>query len=292
MKDNNSTFPLPLSHYIVSFIAIQILWMVGGNYLTSQLLFVTQSSIYASSPLLLYFIQHVNFFLLFFLLTLFIRIVVRSSVLSFITDRSRFNFLGFFLGLGVWLISMIINSFINILWLHQTPIVQYNNALVHIMMFLLAIMCSPVQVFCEEVLFRSFFYQALKNRVHNRYLVATISALFFTLAHSFNSELLLSPSPFFILLYYFLSGFFFMLLTYRYKGIEVALGAHIMNNFYIATIMNYQDSSIISYPFFIIGNTNIYVDLILLTLTSMLLLVLGPNQDNPIEPKKEIIYNQ
>jgi len=186
----------------------------------------------------------------------------------------------------VWLVAMILNSLINVVFLHQNPIIPHiNDAHVHLMMFVVAIMCSPVQAFCEEVLFRSFFYKALKDKSINKYIVALISALFFTLAHSFNAELSLYASPFLVLLYYFLSGFFFMLLIYHYKGIEVALGAHIMNNFYIATIMNYQNSSIISHPFFIIDKTNIYVDIILLTLTSLVLLILPQKKHkDTIEP--------
>ena len=122
-------------------------------------------------------------------------------------------------------------------------------------MFGLALLCSPIQALCEEILFRSFFYRALHN---NKYVVGAISALFFTLAHSFNTEFSIENSFIPVLAYYALSGFFFVLLVYRYKGIEVALGAHIMNNFYIATIMNYKDSSIISNPVWIIEKTNIY----------------------------------
>ncbi len=270
MKENNSTFPLPPSHYLFSFIAIQILFMVGGNYLTSQLLFLCNAP---SNPLILYGIQHAPFFLLLVLLLLFIRVVHHSTLLSFITDHPRFNIRGFSLGLSVWFIGMIINSSINVIFFHEPLLFQYNeNVVSHIYMFLLAIVCSPVQAFCEEVLFRSFFYRAFQKIVHNKYIVATISALFFTLAHSLNRELLDSSTLIPVLLYYFLSGFFFMLLIYHYRGIEVALGAHIMNNFYIATIMNYQNSSIISTPLFIIASTNIYIDLIILTLSSLTLL--------------------
>jgi membrane protease YdiL (CAAX protease family) len=273
MKEINPIFPLPLSHYIISFFSINILWMVGGNYLTRELLFLTQSCVNACSPLLIYLIQHANFLLLLILLILFIRIVHRTSVLSFISNHSRFNVKGLLLGLGVWLIAMMLNSCINVFFFGQNPTIVHNNdTYVHILMFIFAIVCSPIQAFGEEVLFRSFFYRALKDKLTNKYIVATISALFFTLAHSFNAELSLFSSPFFVLLYYFLSGFFFMLLIYHFEGIEVALGAHIMNNFYISTIMNYRQSSIISHPFFIITKTNIYVDLIILTLVSLFLL--------------------
>ncbi len=200
MKEINPIFPLPLSHYIISFFSINILWMVGGNYLTRELLFLTQSCVNACSPLLIYLIQHANFLLLLILLILFIRIVHRTSVLSFISNHSRFNVKGLLLGLGVWLIAMMLNSCINVFFFGQNPTIVHNNdTYVHILMFIFAIVCSPIQAFGEEVLFRSFFYRALKDKLTNKYIVATISALFFTLAHSFNAELSLFSSPF---LYY------------------------------------------------------------------------------------------
>ena len=273
MNRNNSTLPLPFSHYIYSFFAIQILWMVGGNYLTGQLYYLSSSSVFAISPILMYVIQHANFFLLLILLIIFIKVVHKTSILSFITDHKRFNIKGLFLGLGVWLGAMIINSGLNIVLLQQRVIIPHSDDFsIHILMVLVALLCSPVQAFSEEVLFRSFFYNAFKQKAVNKYIISSIAALFFTLAHLSNSELTLFNSPFLILLYYFLSGFFFMLIVYHYGGIEVALGAHIMNNFYITTIMNYEKSSIFSHPYFIIEKTNIYADIILLTLTSLLLL--------------------
>ena len=273
MKDKISSFQLTLSQYILSFFSIQVLWIVGGNYVTQQLLYVTRSSLHASSPILLYVIQHANFLLLFIILILFIRFVAKSSFLSFISDHSQFSYKGFALGLGVYFIVMILNSFINIVILDSKIVFHdIDDPLIHLFMFMCALLCSPIQALGEEILFRSFFYRAFNTIRMNKYIVASISAIFFTLAHTFNSEFKMEISNFLILLYYFLSGFFFILLVYRYKGIEVALGAHIMNNFYIATIMNYRHSSIISHPLFVIEKTNIYIDLLFLILSSIILL--------------------
>ncbi|NCB02071.1 MAG: CPBP family intramembrane metalloprotease [Spirochaetia bacterium] len=281
MKYKFSSPLLPFSHYIISFFTIQILWAVGGNYITQQLLYITQTSLYAANPILLYGIQHANFFFLLIVLIIFIRIVSRTSFLSFISDYQKFNYKGLLLGMSVWLIAMIVNSIFTIIFFDEILITHYIDDInIHLLMFFVALICSPVQALGEEILFRALFYRAFNHVKVHKYLVALISAILFTLAHSLNAELKMENSFFLVLTYYFLSGFFFMLIVYHHKGIEVALGAHIMNNFYIATIMNYRHSSIISHPFFIINETNIYLDIILLILSSLILLIIPAIKSN------------
>jgi membrane protease YdiL (CAAX protease family) len=151
-------------------------------------------------------------------------------------------------------------------------------------MFLVALIFTPIQCLSEELLFRSLFYTVAKRTKISAHLISIISALFFTLAHITNVEILSSTTPILILSYYFLSGFFFMEIVFAYKGIEVALGAHIMNNFFITTLVNYTDSSIHSYPFITIGSPNIFIDLFLLIISSSILLFLPSRAKRVVEP--------
>ena len=271
--------------YLFSFFVIATIWIYVGSAVTSFLYSATESSLYSCSPLLLYLIQHANFIILLILLILFIYLQERTTLLTFMSDHKKFNFNGFLLGIVVIFLIQIFQTLISILIFKIPYVVHYSTSLYcHLAMFLVALIFTPIQCLSEELLFRSLFYTVAKKTKISAHLISIISALFFTLAHITNVEILSSTTPILILSYYFLSGFFFMEIVFAYKGIEVALGAHIMNNFFITTLVNYTDSSIHSYPFITIGSPNIFIDLFLLIISSSILLFLPSRAKRVVEP--------
>lgn len=270
MKDEILPHGTSTARNLLYFTLIVVIWITAGSFITAALF----SLVSKENILFSYAIRHANFFLLLFLIILFIHKIERIPLLSFMTERARFNLGGFLFGGAVLLASQIIQTTASVFIL-DTPLTFHRETTgtVHLMMIALALPLTTVQCLSEELLFRSFFFNLAKKSAVSPHIVSLFSAALFTLAHTTNTELTGSGQPFFVLLYYFLSGLFYMEIVFAYGGIEAALGAHIMNNLFITTIVNYEGSSIHSYPFFTSGRTDILLDLTLLILSSAVLLL-------------------
>ncbi len=276
MKDDDSAF-LPLPYYISGFLGILLIWALSGPIVTEEMLYVLQRSGLDSSPLHLYFAQHLNFIILLLLELFFILRAERKRLRDFLFNEPPLFLRRFFLGGGIWLLSLVLYIGTQNI---TTPgqIIPYSGEGSHLIMILLALVLTPIQIFSEEILFRSFFFRGFRGTRVNRHIVSLISGTAFCAAHAANLEMGIGNSPFPVILYYFLSGFLFMELTYSWGGIAVTSGAHFINNFFIAVIVNYQNSSIFSIPFFHSGEQNIYLDLLILIVTCAVLLIMAENR--------------
>ncbi len=265
------------SLYAAGFLIILLLWLLAGPFVSLGLLELLHSRHLASSTFHLYVTQHINFIILLLGELLFIRFALQMRVRDFISDEPESFPRQFLLGGGIWLTSMILYTVSQSLTSDGYLIRQSGGQGGHLIMVLLALLFTPIQIFGEEILFRSFFYRAFQHLKTNRHLVCLISAVAFSAAHLSNREMSMTSSPVPIILYYLLSGFFFMEITYAYGGIGAAAGAHFINNFFISVIANYQGSSIISFPYFFTPSQDILLDLVMLIVTSSVLLIIRPS---------------
>ncbi|MBN2861091.1 MAG: CPBP family intramembrane metalloprotease [Sphaerochaetaceae bacterium] len=281
MKDDESSSALSdFTVYVMGFLIIMLLWSLAGPFVSLQALEVLQREHLASSTFHLYVTQHINFIILLFLEVLFVRFAARMSIREFISDAPHSFPTRFLFGGGIWLASMILYTVSQSLTVEDYLIRQSGGGGAHLIMILLALLFTPLQIFGEEILFRSFFYRAFSILKTNRHIVSVISAVAFSAAHLSNQEMRMTSSPVPIILYYLLSGFFFMEITYAYGGIAVAAGAHFINNFFISVIVNYQGSSIISFPYYFSPSQDIILDLIMLIVTSSVLLIIRSSGTN------------
>jgi len=275
MKDDDSSSALSdFTVYVMGFLIIMLLWSLAGPFVSIQALEVLHRKNLASSTFHLYVTQHLNFIVLFLLEVLFIRFAARRNIRDFISDAPRSFLERFLIGGGIWLASMVLYTVSQSLTVENYLIRQPGGGGTHLIMILLALLFTPLQILSEEILFRSFFYRAFSILKTNRHIVSVVSAVAFSAAHLSNQEMSMTSSPVPIILYYLLSGFFFMEITYSYGGIAVAAGAHFINNFFISVIVNYQGSSIISFPYFFNPSQDIVLDLIMLIVTSSVLLII------------------
>ncbi len=263
---------LPLSTYMFSFLLILFLWALLGSSLTLILQRLLIRTGTGSSPFALYALQHANFILLLAMELLFIRYIEKKRFLSFISDDPYALKKNMLTGITVWFVLILLYTLSEVILRDNALIPQWRGPGTHLIMVLLALALTPVQILAEEILFRGFFYRGFSRTAVNRHLVSAISGITFTAAHIMNLELGIGESPVLVLLYYFLSGFLFMELTYSFRGIAVVAGAHFINNFFISVGVNYQNSSIISYPLFYTTRSDIYLDLVMLLTSSLILL--------------------
>lgn len=104
-----------------------------------------------------------------------------------------------------------------------------------------AMVMTPLQCLAEELVFRGYLMQALARVWRQPVFVAVASSLLFTLPHLFNPEV--EAYGFWIMAAnYLVMGLFFALIVLRDGRLELAIGAHAVNNLLLALVINYEDS--------------------------------------------------
>lgn len=177
-------------------------------------------------------------------------LLLKRSWLSLFTDRGKFRWKTCALSMAVTLALLIIFS------LFEGNAQYEEHTMFHrILFFTSAVILIPLQCLSEELLTRTliariFCYESYDVSLPKKILVCAFSSAVFALLHLGGSEFSIGESRLMLLLYYFISGFSFLFITLASGGGEEALGIHIINNLFIACVVNYRGSAYESAPLF------------------------------------------
>jgi membrane protease YdiL (CAAX protease family) len=123
--------------------------------------------------------------------------------------------------------------------------IQFNAASFFPLVFI-SILLIPVQSGTEEFFFRGYLMQGVAGRTKSRWLAVLIPAIIFALIHSFNPEVkefgFWTSMP-----GYLIFGVVFGIASVLDDGIEVAIGAHSINNV-LSSIFITSKSSVLQTP--------------------------------------------
>lgn len=253
---------LTLFQWLVGFFFIELMWTFAGGWLTYEVQTLFNRFSLGSTVLSAYISGNLNFLVLFGALLIFIRFGVGSSLQRYVTDAPAFRYRLFFQAFGIW--SALLLLFSLAIWVgdpQRIVFVPPSDLSERLLFFLLVFILTPLQSISEELLFRSTLWRMLSGRLKKRWLICLISAVAFALAH-LNSALGNWP----VLLYYVLSGFLFMSLTIQSKGSELVFGAHVANNLFVAIVLNYGGSPLVSDSLFYQQTPILLVDYAILLL--------------------------
>lgn len=106
----------------------------------------------------------------------------------------------------------------------------------------LGLLLIPLQTSFEELFFRGYLMQGIGS--WHVWAGVVITSVLFGLAHSFNDEVEAVGSLGIAMIYYIGVGFFFALLAYFDKSLELPLGIHAANNIYAFLMVGYPTSSV------------------------------------------------
>lgn len=168
----------------------------------------------------------------------------------------------------LWLIFLSIIQIIAYVSNPNSIIINFNIENVAMMIFLF-IIAIPIQITFEELFFRGYLNQGLSLKIKSPIMVILISSLIFSLGHILNGGdnvifMIQNVSVTFII------GIIFSGFTLVENGIELAIGAHLVNNFF-AFIISSSEGSVGSFNS-IIQTTQI--DPIMDTLLSVIFLLI------------------
>lgn len=103
-----------------------------------------------------------------------------------------------------------------------------------------ALLLFPVQTTAEELLFRGWFLRLLGQYVSSRVLLSVFGGVLFVLPHLSNPEAVADAVG--AGFSYFVMGFMLCWVTVRDKGLELAVGAHLVNNILAGVVFPYEGS--------------------------------------------------
>ncbi len=159
-------------------------------------------------------------------------------------DGKKYRYLySLYVGL-VYLAFCLVFELFNIRYIHidRTPLIDKLKLLPFILVL------TPMQSISEEILFRAlparFAYKdKLPNTFSSGFALTLISGLVFLLPHILNVEVQENRIPVISCIYYFLWGALAMALALYSGGFEAPVAMHIVNNLFVALIVNKEGSS-------------------------------------------------
>lgn len=173
---------------------------------------------------------------------LLIRPVHQKTFRIIVNGTRNIRWRHFFTGAFVWLAVSGAYLFV---YLKVDPenIVLKNNSETLITLIVVSLVFFPFQAGLEEVVFRGYLMQGLSLIVRQRWFPLVITSLFFALLHSFNPEV--KDFGFYTMMpHYILFGLIFGITTILDDGIEVAAGAHTINNAFLSVMITQKSSAL------------------------------------------------
>lgn len=224
---------------IVFLLLAIIAWSILGTIITAVAYMSWPSPRQAWQEYIAGFGAFIPLFALMFLLPLLQGRPARTAI----TGEPRLRWKLIWVGLWTWGVLLVAESAIKFV-INPASFTFSFDLNSYFLPFIICLLLLPIQTSSEELLFRGAIPQALAGFLKNPLIVVVISGLLFGAAHMANPEA--QADPVISLIGYSVTGIGWGWVTYRTVGLELAIGAHTINNFFGLLIVGYSNSAIIS----------------------------------------------
>lgn len=247
--------------WLASFIIITLFWLLLGssliNIYANIVYSIDTNSSFFNTILYNYIGINLPFFCILLGAYFCFKYINRIKIKEIVNNSSKINIK---LLIYTLIISIGYLLFITILGkvfkFYDLKYLDYNLS-TRIIFLILAIIITPLQVFAEELLYRSILintfirkYNGLKNKKLSYSILLSLSiGAIFIIPHLYNPEV--DSNLISAILYYFIFGSFATFSILVTNGIEIALSTHLANNLLIAIFCNYEVSALTSLSLFI-----------------------------------------
>ncbi|MBE0674696.1 MAG: CPBP family intramembrane metalloprotease [Bacteroidales bacterium] len=188
------------------------------------------------------FLMLIPFLAMFFAYKLLVKPLNERSFMQTINGSDKFRWNRFFSSALLWAALSALYLFLYI-GVEPENFRLNNSGQSLIPLIIVTFILIPFQSGSEELLMRGYLMQGFYRLVNRRWFPLVMTSLVFALLHSFNPEvrdfgfLTMMPN-------YFLFGLVFGLATILDDGAEVAMGAHIANNFFLSVMVTHKSSAL------------------------------------------------
>lgn len=226
----------PLRNWILLVTGI-LTWTVAGVVITAVIY------LYWPEPRAIwqeYIASFAAFIPLFLLLIITPKILGRPVITAFTTTK-KFRWKLVWLGIWSWGLLLVGETIFK--WIREPGEIEFVfPGISYLWPLLVSLILLPIQTSSEELLFRGAIPQTLSTIFRNPVVVLVVSGVLFGAAHLSNPEA--QQKPLISLIGYSVAGIGWGWVTYKSAGLELAIGAHTINNFYALLIVGYGNSAI------------------------------------------------
>ena len=188
------------------------------------------------------FLIIISSFLVPFFGLFFAKVFHHRPMKTFVTSRKGLDFKRIGFGILIWGLILAGSTLADYFVDPENYIITFDPKS-FIWLFLIALIFFPFQVSFEEIFFRGYLYQLVGNLFKYPIVAWIITSVLFGLMHSANPEVyeygFWKMMPGYVLL-----GAFLGLITILDDGLEMAIGIHFINNFFLAVGVNYAGSAL------------------------------------------------
>jgi membrane protease YdiL (CAAX protease family) len=172
----------------------------------------------------------------------------RRPLLSLITPAPRIDWRRMRRGALAWFAIAAVLSLIEFLLFRERFYLSFD-AVRFAPFLLLVLLLTPLQAATEELVFRGYAMQAFAQLTRSPAMIAILSSVVFTAPHLLNPEvqrhgvLLMAAN-------YFAIGMLLATIALRDGRLELAIGLHAANNMFLALVVNYEESALMTESIF------------------------------------------
>lgn len=218
----------------------------------------------------------INLMLVCFLIGIYMamEIVHKRSMKTLITPYEKINWKKFFIGFAIYGILVILGSLADYMAAPETYRFSFDASKFFIALPIILVL-TPLQTTAEELFFRGYILQSFGRKTKNIITLSLISGFIFMVPHLMNPEVYKSASMGIFetvsgIIYYFLVGFVFSIVTIKTNSLEVAIGAHTVNNLIGALVVGFSDSTFQTNTLFYTTRFEPVFNLVVMIITSAL----------------------
>lgn len=199
--------------------------------LTDSSLFIHELGLYLGKNKLLVVLM-IPFVLCIAALFFAFKFIHKTPSLPFFTARSYFDWKRLLLSFALWGGCTLVLFLASVD--HNASFVWNYDSSTFWELLLIAVLLVPIQITCEELLFRSYVFKGL-SFLKRPILQVFICGTLFGLMHAGNPEVAKLGN--WIIVFYIWTGIFLGLVTHFDNGIELSIGYHAANNLFAIVVV-------------------------------------------------------
>ncbi len=220
------------------------------------------------SPNLTFFLMLLPFLVSIAILLVLIKLLHNRSYKEVINGTQKVRWNRFFFGFASWGALMAFYYVADYVINPSNFVLQFD-LYSFIPLVAISLLMLPVQTSFEELAMRGYLAQGIGALTKSRWLALLIPSVFFGLLHYGNPEV--KEYGFLIMMpQYILIGLVFGFVSILDDGIELAMGAHAVNNIFLSLFITHSSSALQTAAVFCQQEINPYKELIALVLMSVI----------------------
>lgn len=246
--------------FVVGAVVVSLGYIIGQMPLSMVLTYKKNQDPALDSNDLLEFAEHMDFakfgisanfglvlsLLIFVVALAFLYFVVfifhKRNFTSLINYFERVDWRRLFWGFGVWFSISLVMEFISY-YLSPENYEFVAPGQEYLILLLICLIMLPLQTSFEELFFRGYLMQAIGYFTRSKWLAMLVISLLFMSIHLANPEIE-QYGTINMVIYYFTSGLILAFITIMDDRLELAMGIHLANNFFGATLVTYEGAAL------------------------------------------------